>query len=61
MLKYFRDPKTGAIDLDALRREADRLAHMPADEIRSSSKRRGARVAGRKLRAALAALEQMEL
>jgi len=57
----YRDPKTGAIDLNALRREADRLANLPAEEVRNVATRRDRRATGRKLRAAQATLEQMEI
>ncbi|WP_439628638.1 hypothetical protein [Shinella sp.] len=61
MLKPFRDLKTGTIDLAALRREADRLASMPAEEVRNSAARHDRRAEGRQLRAALTALEKMEI
>lgn len=61
MLRPFRDPKTGTLDLDALRREAERFVNFAADDLSSPKARRETREIGKRLRKALAALERLEI
>ncbi|MEW9615204.1 hypothetical protein AB3G45_15375 [Shinella sp. S4-D37] len=61
VVKSFRNPKTGAIDLNALRREVERFVNFAADDLSNPKARRETREIGKRLRKALAALERLEI